>query len=70
MDWMNQLGGLLQQYAGARPGQTPASVDDDFDQFAQNAPPSAVSSRRRNWDGAARSAQSVSVCSGVVTGMP
>jgi hypothetical protein len=40
---MNQLGGLLQQYAGARPDRAPSGVEDDFDQFAQAAPPSAVS---------------------------
>lgn len=42
MDWMNQLGGLLQQYAGARPTQAPDTVHDDFDQLAQNAPQSAL----------------------------
>lgn len=41
---MNQLGGLLQQYAGGgATARTPASVDDDFDQFAQAAPPAAIS---------------------------
>ena len=43
MDWMNQLGGILQQYNGAQPDQAPDTVDDDFDQLAQNAPPSALS---------------------------
>lgn len=42
MDWMNQLGGILQQYNGAQPDQAPDTVDDDFDQLAQNAPPSAL----------------------------
>jgi hypothetical protein len=42
MDWMNQLGGILQQYNGAQPNQAPDTVDDDFDQLAQNAPPSAL----------------------------
>ena len=40
MDWMNQLGGLLQQYTGQ--GQAPQSVHDDFDQVAQAAPQSAI----------------------------
>jgi hypothetical protein len=43
MDWMNQLGGILQQYNGAQPGQAPDTVNDDFDQLAQTAPPSALS---------------------------
>lgn len=43
MDWMNQISGMLQQYSGAQPGQAPATVDNDFDQVAQNAPPSALS---------------------------
>jgi hypothetical protein len=42
MDWMNQLGGILQQYSGAQPGQAPDTVHDDFDQFAQTAPQSAL----------------------------
>lgn len=43
MDWMNQLGGILQQYNGAQPDQAPDTVHDDFDQLAQNAPPAALS---------------------------
>jgi hypothetical protein len=43
MDWMNQLGDLLQQYNGAQPAQAPDTVEDDFDQLAQNAPQSALS---------------------------
>ena len=48
MSWMDQIGNILQQYsgAGAQTGAAaqPASsqVQDDFDQFAQAAPPSAV----------------------------
>ncbi|HEY6188355.1 MAG TPA: hypothetical protein VIW80_11775 [Pyrinomonadaceae bacterium] len=42
MDWMNQLSGILQQYNGAQPGQAPDTVHDDFDQFAQAAPQSAL----------------------------
>jgi hypothetical protein len=43
MDWMNQLGGILQQYNGAQPDQAPDTVHDDFDQLAQTAPPAALS---------------------------
>lgn len=42
MDWMNQLGGILQQYSGAQANQAPDTVQDDFDQFAQAAPQSAL----------------------------
>lgn len=42
MDWMNQLSGILQQYNGAQPAQSPDTVHDDFDQLAQAAPNSAV----------------------------
>lgn len=42
MNWMNQLGGLLGQYEGVDPNQAPPSVYDDFDQFSQAAPPSAL----------------------------
>jgi hypothetical protein len=42
MDWMNQVSGLLQQYQGARPDQTPDTVEDDFDQFSQTAPQPAL----------------------------
>ncbi len=42
MDWMNQLGGMLQQYAGANANQAPQTVRDDYDQFAQAAPQSAI----------------------------
>lgn len=51
MNWMNQIGGLLQQYTGGPPPQTsntkspypPDTVEDDFDQVAQAAPPQALS---------------------------
>ena len=43
MDWMNQLGGILQQYTGAQPANAPDTVHDDFDQLAANAPPSTLS---------------------------
>ena len=43
MDWMNQIGGLLQQYGGLeQTQQAPDTVHDDFDQFAQAAPQSAI----------------------------
>lgn len=42
MDWMNQLGGILQQYSGTSPAQAPDTVHDDFDQLAQSAPSSAL----------------------------
>ncbi|HZS04202.1 MAG TPA: hypothetical protein VFD58_05150 [Blastocatellia bacterium] len=42
MNWMNQLGGLLGQYSGVNPNQAPDTVYDDFDRFAQAAPPSAL----------------------------
>jgi hypothetical protein len=40
MDWLNQLGGLLQQYSGSggRQGSLPDSALDDFDRIAQQAP--------------------------------
>jgi hypothetical protein len=43
MDFMKELGGLLQQYQGAEPNQAPDTVDDDFDQIAQAAPQPALS---------------------------
>jgi hypothetical protein len=42
MEWMNQLDGLLQQYSGAGAAQAPTTVNDDFDQITQSAPPSAL----------------------------
>src|ERR671916_2894698 len=42
MSWMDQIGNILQQYSGASAQAAPDNVQDDFDQFAQNAPPSAV----------------------------
>ena len=42
MGWFDQVSGLLQQYQGANAAQTPNNVHDDFDQFAQAAPPSAL----------------------------
>ncbi|HYN84713.1 MAG TPA: hypothetical protein VER32_05635 [Pyrinomonadaceae bacterium] len=42
MDWVKGISDVLQQYQGATPDQAPATVEDDFDQMATNAPPSAV----------------------------
>lgn len=42
MDWMNQIGGLLQQYTGAQAAKAPQTVDQDFDQFTQAAPQTAL----------------------------
>lgn len=42
MGWMDQIGGLLQQYAGANPAQAPHTAADDFDQLTQHAPGSAI----------------------------
>jgi hypothetical protein len=42
MGWMNQLGGLLEQYAGMGAAQAPNTVHDDFDQLAQSAPQPAL----------------------------
>jgi hypothetical protein len=46
MSWVNQLGGLLQQYVGtgtaAAPAQVPDTVDDDFERFTRVAPQSTI----------------------------
>jgi hypothetical protein len=42
MNWMNQIGGLLQQYTGASAAQAPDTVENDFDQVAQTAPQSSL----------------------------
>jgi hypothetical protein len=42
MNWMDQIGGMLQQYTGAGAQAAPSGVHDDFDQFAQAAPQSAI----------------------------
>ncbi len=42
MNWMNELGGILQQYSGTGTAQAPDTVDDDFDQTAQAAPLGAL----------------------------
>jgi hypothetical protein len=42
MNWINELGGILQQYSGAGTAKAPDTVDDDFDQTAQAAPVGAL----------------------------
>ena len=42
MNWMNELGGILQQYSGTGAAQAPDTVHDDFDQTAQAAPLGAL----------------------------
>ncbi|HEV2799970.1 MAG TPA: hypothetical protein VGW12_05720 [Pyrinomonadaceae bacterium] len=42
MGWLDQIGGLLQQYQGASAQQTPNNVEQDFGHFAQAAPQSAI----------------------------
>lgn len=39
MDWMNQLGGILQQYTQ---GQPSATAEDDFDNISRTAPKEEV----------------------------
>ena len=42
MSWIDQLGGVLEQYTGAATAQAPGTVHQDFDQVAQTAPHSAI----------------------------
>ena len=42
MNWMNDLGGILQQYSGAGAAQAPDTVHDDFEQTAQAVPVGAL----------------------------
>jgi hypothetical protein len=42
MDWMKQMGGILDQYGHTPADRHPDTVHADFDRFAQAAPPSAV----------------------------
>ena len=42
MDWMNQLSEVLQQYNGAGAAPATSAAQNDFDQIAQSAPPSAL----------------------------
>ena len=41
MGWLNQIGGLLQQYSGGNANT--GNADQDFQQVAQHAPPAALS---------------------------
>src|SRR5437764_1440698 len=42
MSWLQQIGGLLQQYSGMSPAQAPPDVHNDFQQVAQAAPPQTI----------------------------
>jgi hypothetical protein len=42
VNWINQLGDMLQQYTGASASAAPSTVQDDFDQFTQVAPTGTV----------------------------
>lgn len=42
MSWIDQLGGMLQQYASAKPNEAPHTAHDDFDQVSNVAPKDAV----------------------------
>jgi hypothetical protein len=42
MDWLNSIGGILQQYTGASAESAPGNVEEHFDQVAQAAPQSAL----------------------------
>jgi len=42
MSWLNQIGGLLQQYQGGNAAPGSGNVDQDFDQFTQAAPQSVL----------------------------
>jgi hypothetical protein len=42
MNWMNEVGALLQQYQGASPTAPPQSTQTDFAHVSQSAPSSAV----------------------------
>jgi hypothetical protein len=51
MNWMNQIGGLLQQYAGAEPATTsrqPEEVQQHFEQAASAAPQGVLSEALAN----------------------
>ncbi len=42
MSWINEVGGLLQQYKGASPSAPPANTQSDFATVAKQAPPSVL----------------------------
>ena len=43
MEWMKQVGDVLDRYGDATPNRPAEMVQTDFDLFARNAPPAAVS---------------------------
>ena len=43
MDWMKQMGDILDRYGDATPDGPPETVQTDFDILAQEAPPAAIS---------------------------
>ena len=43
MDWMKQVGDVLDRYGTVDPTRPPDTVDTDFDVLAQQAPPDAIS---------------------------
>jgi hypothetical protein len=43
MDWMKQVSDVLDRYGDATPNRLPDTVNSDFDLFAQQAPPEAIS---------------------------
>jgi hypothetical protein len=43
MDWMKQVGDVLDRYGAVDPTRPPDTVDTDFDVLAQQAPPEAIS---------------------------
>ncbi len=43
MTWMNELGGVLEQYRNTTADRAPDTVQQDYDRFSQVAPRSAVS---------------------------
>jgi hypothetical protein len=43
MEWMKDMGQVLDQYRTMNPTQAPATVTNDFDRFSQQAPPQAIS---------------------------
>src|SRR5688572_10996150 len=43
MNWMNELADVLRRYDDTGATRTPGAVENDYDLFAQKAPPAAVS---------------------------
>src|SRR4051794_751822 len=44
MDWLSNIGNLLNQYANHQPGETPASAEQDFDHVSKVLPSDQISS--------------------------